>query len=240
MAVRLFIGNLPYGASEADLRAHFAAVAEPSHVVMPVDRETGRPRGFAFVEFVDREKAEEVIKRFDAQPFQGRNLAVSEARAREDRPPRPPGQGFGPRPGGGSGFGGPRPGGGGSFGGPRPGGGFGGPRPGGGGFGGPRPGGGPMGPGGRDRTANFGPPAPPKRLRGKKGGANQEHKPRGPIKERSGGRIYAVDDLEDDSSVDIDDIATSAKDGVEVDAPEAPDAPDMPDMADTPDDDNES
>ena len=104
MAVRLFIGNLPYGASEADLRAHFAAVAEPSHVVMPVDRETGRPRGFAFVEFVDRAAAEEVVKRFDAQPFQGRNLAVSEARAREDRPPRPPGS-FSPRPPGG-GFGG--------------------------------------------------------------------------------------------------------------------------------------
>jgi cold-inducible RNA-binding protein len=218
LAVRLFIGNLPYGASEADLRAHFAAVAEPSHVVMPVDRETGRPRGFAFVEFVDRAKAEEVIKRFDAQPFQGRNLAVSEARAREDRPPRPPGQGYGPRPGGGAG----------GFGGPRPsGGGFGGPRPGGGGGGfGPRPGAGPMGPGGRDRSANFGPPAPPKRLRGKKG-TNQEHKPRGPIKERSGGRIYAVDDLDDDSSVDIDDIATSAKDDVDVDV-------------EIPDDDNES
>lgn len=56
--------------------------------------------------------------------------------------------------------------------------------------------GGPGG-GGRDRSANFGPPAPPKRLRGKKG-AQQEHRPRGPIKERSGGRIYAVDDLEDD------------------------------------------
>src|SRR5262245_39590865 len=141
LAVRLFIGNLPYSASEADLRAHFAPVAEPSHVAMPVDRETGRPRGFAFVEFVDRAKAEEVIRKFDAQPFQGRPLAVSEARAREDRPPRPPGSGgFGPRPGGG--FGGPRPGGGGFGGG---GGGFGGPRPGGGGgggFGGPRPGGG--------------------------------------------------------------------------------------------------
>ena len=216
MAVRLFIGNLPYGASEADLRAHFAAVAEPSHVAMPVDRETGRPRGFAFVEFAERTVAEEVIRKFDSQPFQGRPLAVSEARAREDRPPRPPGSGgFAPRPGGGGGgFGGPRPGGGG-FGGPRPGGGgFGGPRPGGGGFGGP-----PTGPGGRDRSANFGPPAPPKRLRGKKT-AQQEHKPRGPIKERSGGRIYAVDDLEDDSAVEIDDIATKANEDdstVEVD-----------------------
>ena len=206
MAVRLFIGNLPYGASEADLRAHFAAVAEPSHVAMPVDRETGRPRGFAFVEFAERTVAEEVIRKFDSQPFQGRPLSVSEARAREDRPPRPPGGGgFAPRPGGGGGgFGGPRPSGGG-FGGPRPGGGgFGGPRPGGGGFGGP-----PTGPGGRDRSSNFGPPAPPKRLRGKKT-AQQEHKPRGPIKERSGGRIYAVDDLEDDSAVEIDDIATKA------------------------------
>ena len=75
-----------------------------------------------------------------------------------------------------------------------------------------------MGPGGRDRSANFGPPAPPKRLRGaKKGGPQQENRPRGPIKERSGGRIYAVDDLDDDNSVDIDDIATSAKDDVDID-----------------------
>ena len=212
MAVRLFIGNLPYSASEADLRAHFAPVAEPSHVAMPVDRETGRPRGFAFVEFIDRAKAEEVIRKFDAQPFQGRPLAVSEARAREDRPPRPPGSGgFAPRPGGGGGFGGPRPGG---FSGGGGGGGFGGPRPGGGGGGGfaPRGPGGPPGPGGRDRSANFGPPAPPRRLRNKKG-TQQDHKPRGPIKERSGGRIYAVDDLEDDKATpDIDDVATSAPD----------------------------
>jgi cold-inducible RNA-binding protein len=200
LPVRLFIGNLPYSASEAELRAHFAAIAEPSHVVMPVDRETGRPRGFAFVEFADREVAEQVIQKFNAQPFQGRNLAVSEARAREDRPPgsRPPGGGFGgPRPGGG--FGAPRPGGGG-FGGPRPGG-FGGPRPGG-------PGGPPPGPGGRDRSANFGPPAPPKRLRGKKG-QQQEHKPRGPIKERTGGRIYDVEDLGDNAAIDFDDFASS-------------------------------
>ena len=201
MAVRLFIGNLPYGASEADLRAHFAPVAEPSHIVMPVDRETGRPRGFAFVEFVEREVAERVIDKFNAQPFMGRNLAVSEARAREDRPPglRPPGSGFGgPRPGG---FGGPRPGGGG--------GGFGAPRPG--GFGGGMP----SGPGGRDRSANFGPPAPPKRLRGGKKAPQGEHKPKGPIKERSDGRIYAVDDLEDGETVDFDDIATKAKEDKE-------------------------
>jgi RNA recognition motif-containing protein len=180
---------------------------------MPVDRETGRPRGFAFVEFTERAVAEEVIRKFDAQPFQGRNLAVSEARAREDRPPRPPGAGgfSSPRPGGS--FGGPRPGG---FSGGGGGGGFGGPRPGGGGGFSPRPSGPPVGPGGRDRSANFGPPAPPKRLRGKKG-AQQEHRPRGPIKERSGGRIYAVDDLEDDK-FDLDDVATSEETLVDVDA----------------------
>jgi cold-inducible RNA-binding protein len=180
LGVRLFIGNLPYSASEADLRAHFAPIGEPTHVVMPTDRETGRPRGFAFVEFADRAVAEEVIRKFDAQPFQGRNLAVSEARAREDRPPRPPGGGFG---------------------GPRPTGSFGG----GGGFA-PRPTG---PPGSRDRSANFGPPAPPRRLRGKKS-QQQEYKPRGPIKERTGGRIYAVDDLDDGESVEIDNVATSA------------------------------
>ncbi len=201
MSVRLFIGNLPYGATEADLRSHFAPVGEPSHVVMPVDRETGRPRGFAFVEFNERAIGEEVVKRFDAQPFMGRSLAVSEARAREDRPPRPPGAGFGgPRPGPPSagGFGGPRPGG---FGG----GGFS-PRPGGPGPGGFGPPGGP-----RDRSANFGPPAPPRRLRGAKK-QQQEHRPRGPIKEKSGGRIYAVDDLDDTTGPEVDDIATAITD----------------------------
>ncbi|NOT28810.1 MAG: hypothetical protein HOP16_22220, partial [Acidobacteria bacterium] len=49
--------------------------------------------------------------------------------------------------------------------------------------------------------------APPRRLRNAKKGAQQEHKPRGPIKERSGGRIYAVDDLEDDSLIEVDDAA---------------------------------
>ncbi|HEY3381715.1 MAG TPA: hypothetical protein VGK32_08100 [Vicinamibacterales bacterium] len=92
MAVRLFIGNLPYDTTDAELRAHLGVITPPSEVVLPLDRETGRPRGFAFVEFTDRAVAEEVIRRFNMQPFKGRNLAVSEARAREDRSagPRPP------------------------------------------------------------------------------------------------------------------------------------------------------
>ena len=93
MAVRLFIGNLPYDTTDAELRAHLGVITPPSEVVLPIDRETGRPRGFAFVEFTDRAVAEEVVRRFNAQPFKGRSLAVSEARAREDRA-------MGPRPSG--------------------------------------------------------------------------------------------------------------------------------------------
>ena len=209
MSVRLFIGNLPYSASEAELRGHLSSVGEPTSIVLPVDRETGRPRGFAFVDYADRAVAEEAIRQFDQQPFKGRPLAVSEARPREERGPG------GPRPGG---FGGPRPGG---FGGgaPRPGG-FGGPRPGGfggsgaprpGGFGGPRPVDGGGGAPGRNR--NFGPDAPPK-------GKRKPHKdradrgPKGPIKERPVGRLYDADEdwrAADTDDVELDNVATSKK-----------------------------
>ena len=85
MAVRLFVGNMPYGATEADLRSHFASVGEPSQVVIPVDRDTGRPRGFAFVEYLERPAAEAAVQAFNQQPFMGRSLSVSEARPREER-----------------------------------------------------------------------------------------------------------------------------------------------------------
>src|SRR5262245_5037174 len=107
VSVRLFIGNLPYAATEAELREHLSGVGQPSQIVLPVDRETGRPRGFAFVDYADRAVAEAAISRFDQQPFKGRPLAVSEARPREERPagaPRP--GGYAPRPGGPPGGGG--------------------------------------------------------------------------------------------------------------------------------------
>ena len=226
--VRLFIGNLPYQATEDDLRAHFSTVGEPTQIVRPLDRETGRARGFAFVEYAERSQAEAAIQQFDGQLFMGRPLAVSEARAREDRGPggpprpgggfggpRPAGGGFsGPRPGGGSGPGGPRPGGGGGgfgaprpggggFGGPRPGGGFGGPRPGG-GFGGPRPGAPGEGAGGTGRERNFGPPAPPKGKKGPKGNFQQKERgPKGPIPTKFTGRMYDLDEVDaPDDAVD--------------------------------------
>jgi len=109
VAVRLFLGNLPYSATEADVRAHVTSVAPPLSVVLPMDRETGRPRGFAFVDYADLEAATEVIRQLNGQPFLGRTLSVSEARPREERGLRPPmgsPPGFGPRPGGPPGFGG--------------------------------------------------------------------------------------------------------------------------------------
>jgi RNA recognition motif-containing protein len=195
----LFVGNLSYSTTEADLRAYFGAVAPPSQVVLPVDRETGRPRGFAFVEFIDRTHAETAIQRFNGQVFNGRPLAVSEARAREDRGPG------GPRPGG---FGGPRPGG---FGGPRPGGpggpgSFSGPRPG--GFGGPRPFD-PAAPA-PPRSRNFGPDAKPQRGPNAKAKKKESERPRGPIPTKFTGRSFSLEDDDTDDTVpDIDDFATS-------------------------------
>jgi RNA recognition motif-containing protein len=86
MSVRLFVGNLPYDATEAELREHFSAVGSLSYVYLPTDRESGRLRGFAFVEFLDQAQAEEAIRRFNNQLFKGRPLAVNEARTREDGP----------------------------------------------------------------------------------------------------------------------------------------------------------
>jgi cold-inducible RNA-binding protein len=211
LAVRLFVGNLSYSTTEADLRAYFGAVAAPSQVVLPVDRETGRPRGFAFVEYLDRTNAETAIQRFNGVAFNGRPLAVSEARAREDRGPGGPGGFSGPRPGGpGGGFGGPRPGG---FGGPRPAapggpGGFGGPRPGG-GFGGPRPFD-PSAPA-PARARNFGPDAKPQKGPGSKAKKKDADRPRGPIPTKFTGRSFSLDDDSPDESLgtDLDDFATS-------------------------------
>jgi RNA recognition motif-containing protein len=204
VAIRLFVGNMPYGASDAELRAHFSTVGDPSQIVIPVDRETGRPRGFAFVEFQDRAVAEAAIARFNQQPFMGRSLSVSEARPREERPA--------------GGFSRPPMGGGGGFGNRPPGGGFGGPRPSGGGPGGFRPGGPP-----RDMppaSSRFGPPKK-KSASSEKRWENKERGPKGPIKERYSGRMGGLyDDPNDDTvapATDFDDPASAANDHVDDD-----------------------
>ncbi len=86
MSARLFVGNLPFDVTETDLRELFAPVGPLSYVFLPVDRDSGKRRGFAFIEFGDEAKAAEAVRRFNEQPFKGRPLALSEARAREARP----------------------------------------------------------------------------------------------------------------------------------------------------------
>jgi RNA recognition motif-containing protein len=86
MSVRLFVGNLAYDVTEAELREFFSAAGTPLSIRMPTDRETGKLRGFAFVEFSDAAQAEEAIRRFNQQVFKGRPLVVNEARPREAGP----------------------------------------------------------------------------------------------------------------------------------------------------------
>ena len=83
--VRLFIGNLPYQATEDDLRSHFATVGEPTQIVRPLDRETGRARGFAFVEMSSDDEAQNAITKLNDQQFGGRRLTVNEARPQVPR-----------------------------------------------------------------------------------------------------------------------------------------------------------
>jgi hypothetical protein len=154
MGTRLFIGNLSYAVTEQELKEAFTGEGiELRSVRVALDRETGRPRGFAFVETMTDEGAKASIEKLSGRVLQGRSIIVEEAQAKPAGP-RPGGFGGGPRPGG---FGGPPRGPGGPGGPPRgpggPGGGPGGPRPGGFGGGPPRPGGGP--------PRDFGPPRGP-------------------------------------------------------------------------------
>src|SRR5262245_24822878 len=84
MGIRLYIGNLPFNVTEAELREHFSTVGPLTYLSIPTDRETGKQRGFAFLEYKDRAHADEAIRRFNNQAFQGRSLSVSEARARDE------------------------------------------------------------------------------------------------------------------------------------------------------------
>ena len=198
MPVRLFVGNLSYEATEAELREHFGTIGPVTYCYLPTDRETGRPRGFAFVEFGDDSHAHQAIDRLNNQLFRGRPLAVKEAQPRESRP-----AGAGPRPFGGPGGPGPRPYSPGPGGPPRP---YGGP-PRDAGFGG-SPGSGPA----AARERNFGPDAPPKRKRKPTYNRKDQQGPRGPIRTKTNNRIYsAFGDEDEDAGAagEFDDFATS-------------------------------
>ncbi|RMH30743.1 MAG: RNA-binding protein [Planctomycetota bacterium] len=101
MTMKLYVGNLPYSMTDSELEGLFADFGQVSSAKVIMDRETGRSRGFGFVEMED-EGGREAIEKMHGQDCEGRALVVNEARPREDRPR---GGGFG---GGGGGFGGGR------------------------------------------------------------------------------------------------------------------------------------
>lgn len=100
MAKKLYVGNLPFSATEDDIRAAFEQHGAVASVNVITDRETGRPRGFAFVEMEEASAAEDAVRALDGQDLGGRNIRVNEAHDRR---------------GGGGGGGGPRGGGGGRY-----------------------------------------------------------------------------------------------------------------------------
>ena len=113
MASKVFVGNLDFATTREEVEALFAEVGPIVDVFLPPDRATGRPRGFAFVEFETAEAAEQAIERFDGHELRGRQLRVNAAEDRPSRGPsfapgsRPP-FGANKRPGGGFGGGKPK------------------------------------------------------------------------------------------------------------------------------------
>jgi hypothetical protein len=129
MGNKLYVGNLPYSFRDEDLQQAFAAHGSVSSAKVMMERDTGRSKGFGFVEMGSDAEAQTAINAMNGQQFGGRGLVVNEARPMEPRPPRSGGFGGGAGGGGGGGFGGGGRSGGGGYGG-------GGDRSGGGGYGG--------------------------------------------------------------------------------------------------------
>ncbi len=108
MAMKLYVGNLSFQTSSEDLQQLFSQAGTVESASVVEDRDTGRSRGFGFVEMASKEEGEKAIEQFNGTDFAGRNLTVNEARPREDRGGRGGGGG-----GGRGGYGGNRGGGGG-------------------------------------------------------------------------------------------------------------------------------
>ncbi len=87
MAVRLYVGNLPYSASTQALTDLFSQAGSVGDVHLPTDRDSGQSRGFGFVEMASDEDAQQAIRQFNGYSFDGRELRVNIA---EDRPARAP------------------------------------------------------------------------------------------------------------------------------------------------------
>jgi RNA recognition motif-containing protein len=83
--MNIFVGNLPFSTTEDQLRDEFGAFGEVSSVKIIVDRETGRSRGFGFVEMPSDQEGQTAVQELDQKDFGGRQIRVSEARPRQDR-----------------------------------------------------------------------------------------------------------------------------------------------------------
>jgi RNA recognition motif-containing protein len=95
----LFVGNLSFQTTQSDLTALFKAFGQVARVQVATDRDTGRARGFAFVEMPNDEEAAKAIAGLEGKAFGGRNLKVNEARPRTERTRTRNSSGAGPRPG---------------------------------------------------------------------------------------------------------------------------------------------
>ncbi|MCK9186396.1 RNA-binding protein [Candidatus Gracilibacteria bacterium] len=101
MGKKLYVGNLPYTATEESLRTAFADAGTVESAAVIADKFSGRSKGFGFVEMSTEEEAQKAIETWNGNEMEGRKLVVNEARPMEDRPPRRTGGG-----GFGGGFGG--------------------------------------------------------------------------------------------------------------------------------------
>lgn len=109
----IYVGNLDYNVTEQDLRTAFEAYGQVDNVTIMRDRDTGQPRGFAFVEMANDEEAQKAITGTNGTQLGNRNINVNEARPKTERPggfnrgggrPGGGGKGRGGRPGGGGGY----------------------------------------------------------------------------------------------------------------------------------------
>lgn len=88
MAIKLFVGSLPYSTTDDELNELFASFGTIASARVIIDRESGRSKGFGFVEFEDDAAGKAAVTELDGADYQGRKLVVNEARPQGDRPPR--------------------------------------------------------------------------------------------------------------------------------------------------------
>ena len=106
MGKKLYVGNLPYSVRDGDLEQAFGQFGAVTSAKVMMERDTGRSKGFGFVEMGTDEEAVAAVNGMNGQPLGGRSIVVNEARPMEDRPPRTGGFGGGGRREGGGGYGG--------------------------------------------------------------------------------------------------------------------------------------